>query len=116
MSPLELLSGSHTLHLFGLTIALGPKGLAAVAGWLLFAGGALNALRQSASGRRFHTLPPLAGAGLTLAAITAGLGLLLMESYPTFARVFCFPYALLAIAVAILGRALQAGGRPIGEE
>jgi hypothetical protein len=48
--------------------------------------------------------------------MSAGLGLLLNESYPGFTRVFCFPYALLALAVAVLGHALQAGGRPIGGE
>ena len=55
-------------------------------------------------------------AGITLAAMSAGLGLLLGESYPDFARIFCFPYALLALAVAVLSRALHAGGRPIGGE
>jgi hypothetical protein len=116
MSPLEFLSGPHTVQLFGHTLSLGPNGLAAVLGWMLFAAGALNAVRQHVNGARFGTLPPLAGAGTTLAALSAGLGLLLMDSYPTFARVFCLPYALLALVVAILGRALQAGGRPIGEE
>ena len=48
--------------------------------------------------------------------MSAGLGLLLGDSYPTFARNFCFPYALLAFAAAVLGHALQAGGRPIGGE
>ena len=116
MSPLEFLSGSHTVHLFGHSLSLGPHGLAAVAGWMLFAAGALNAARQHVNGQRFGTLPPLVGAGATLAALAAGLGLLLMDSYPSFARTFCLPYALLAVAVAIFGRALQAGGRPIGEE
>ena len=116
MSPISLLTGAHTIHLFGLTLALGPNGLAAVLGWVLFGAGALNAVRQRVNGARFGSLPPLAGAGTTLAALSAGLGLLLMESYPTFARVFCLPYALLAVAVAIFGRAMQAGGRPIGEE
>ena len=48
--------------------------------------------------------------------MSAGLGLLLNESYPSFARIFCFPYALLALGVAVLGHALQAGGRPLGGE
>jgi hypothetical protein len=116
MPLLQFLSGSHTVHLFGLSLSLGPNGLAAVVGWLLFGAGAYRAVREHVTGARFGTLPPLVGAGTTLAALTAGLGLLLMDSYPTFARLFCLPYALLAIAVAILGRALQAGGRPIGEE
>jgi len=74
------------------------------------------AVRERVTGKRFGMLPPLVGAGVTLAAMSAGLGLVLGESYPTFARVFCFPYALLALAVAVLGRALHAGGRPIGGE
>jgi hypothetical protein len=116
MSPLDLFAGSHTVHLFGHSLSLGPSGIAAIIGWALFATGALNAARQHVAGGRFGSLPPLAGAGVTLAAISAGLGLLLMDSYPTFARTFCLPYALLAVAVAIVGRAMQAGGRPIGEE
>jgi hypothetical protein len=116
MSPLELLSASHTVHLAGVTLVLDARLAAAVAGWLLFAGGALTALRRRTGGVRQRKLSPMVGAGATLAAISAGLGLLLMESYPAFARIFCFPYALLALAAAIFGRALQAGGRPIGEE
>jgi hypothetical protein len=116
MSPIELFSGSYSVPLFGMTLSFGPHGLAAVIGWALFASGALFAVRERVTGKRFGTLPPLVGAGATLAAIAAGLGLLLGESYPTFAREFCFPYALLALAVTVLGRALQAGGRPIGGE
>jgi hypothetical protein len=48
--------------------------------------------------------------------MSAGLGFLLAERDPTFAREFCFPYALLALAATVLGRALQAGGRPLGGE
>jgi hypothetical protein len=116
MSPIEFASGSHTIQLFGMTLSLGPSGIAASIGWVLFACGALVAVRERVTGKRFVTLPPLVGAAATLAAMSAGLGLLLMESYPTFARVFCFPYALLALAVAVLGHALQAGGRPLGGE
>ena len=116
MSFLDLASGSHTVHLFGLTLSFGPSGVAAVAGWALFACGAFCAVRERVTGKRIGALPPLVGAGTTLAAMSAGLGLLLGESYPDFARVFCFPYALLALAVAVLGRAMQAGGRPIGGE
>ena len=116
MSPIEFFSGSHTIQLFGITLSFGPSGIAALIGWALFACGAYVAVRERVTGRRFGALPPLVGAGATLAAMSAGLGLLLNESYPTFARVFCFPYALLAIAVAVLGHALQAGGRPIGGE
>ena len=116
MSPIELLSGSHSISLFGLRLSFGPSGIAAVIGWALFACGALVAVRERVTGKRFGTLPPLVGAGATLAAMSAGLGLLLGESYPSFARVFCFPYALLALAVTVLGHALQAGGRPIGGE
>jgi hypothetical protein len=116
MSLLEFASGSHSVHLFGMTLSFGPSGVAAVAGWTLFACGAFVAVRERVTGKRFGTLPPLVGAGATLAAMSAGLGLLLGESYPAFARVFCFPYALLALAVAVLGRALQAGGRPLGGE
>ena len=116
MSPLEFASGSHTIHLFGMTLSFGPSGIAAVMGWVLFACGARVAVRERVRGTRFGTRPPLVGAGATLAAMSAGLGLLLNESYPSFARIFCFPYALLALGVAVLGHALQAGGRPLGGE
>ncbi|MEO8562076.1 MAG: hypothetical protein ABI601_08385 [bacterium] len=116
MPALELLNGSHTLTLFGLTISLGPVGAVAVLGWLLFGAGALLAVRERVTGTRPASLPPLVSAGCTLATMSAGLGLLLFESYPTFAQEFCFPYALLALAVAVVGHALQAGGSPIGEE
>ena len=116
MSLLEFASGSHSITLLGMTLSFGPSGVAAVIGWALFATGAYVAVRERVTGKRFGMLPPLVGAGVTLAAMSAGLGLLLGESYPTFARIFCFPYALLALAVAVLGRALHAGGRPIGGE
>ena len=116
MSPLEFLSGSHTIGLFGMTLSFGPRGIATVIGWALFACGAYVAVRERVTGKPFGTLPPLVGAGATLAAMSAGLGLLLGESYPTFAREFCFPYALLALAATVLGHALQSGGRPIGGE
>jgi hypothetical protein len=116
MSPIEFLTGSHSVHLFGISFSLGPGGIATVLGWALFACGAFVAVRERVTGKRFGTLPPLVGAGATLAAISAGLGFLLGESYPTFAREFCFPYALLALAATVLGHALQAGGRPIGGE
>lgn len=116
MSPLDFASGSHTMTLFGRTLALGPIGIAAMIGWALFAAGAFCAVRERVTGKRIAMLPPLVGAGATLAAMSAGLGLLLGESYPTFAREFCFPYALLALAATVLGHALRAGGRPIGGE
>jgi len=116
MSLTDLVSGSHAVSLFGFTVSFGPSGIAATIGWLLFASGAFFAVRERITGKRSASLPPLVGAGATLAAMSAGLGLLLGESYPTFARTFCFPYALLALAVAVLGHALQAGGRPIGGE
>ena len=116
MSLLEFASGSHSIRLLGITLSFGPSGVAAVIGWALFATGAYVAVRERVTGKRFGMLPPLVGAGTTLAAMAAGLGLLLGESYPTFAREFCFPYALLALAATVLGRALQSGGRPIGGE
>jgi hypothetical protein len=116
MAPLDLLSGPHTAHVFGYTLALGPNGLSAVVGWALFAAGAFFAVRERITGKAVGAMSPLVAAGITLAAMSAGLGLLLAESYPDFARIFCFPYALLAVAVAVLGRALHAGGRPIGGE
>lgn len=116
MPSLELLTGSHTVHLFGLTLSLGPSGLVAIVGWMMFAAGALLAVRERLTGARIGSLPPLVSAGATLGAMSAGLGLLLLESYPTFAREFCLPYALLAFVAAVLGHALQAGGSPIGEE
>ena len=116
MSPIEFLSGSHSIDMLGMTLSFGPSGIAAVIGWALFACGALVAVRERVTGKRLGALPPLVGAGATLAAMSTGLGLLLGESYPTFAREFCFPYALLALAVTVLGHALQAGGRPIGGE
>jgi hypothetical protein len=116
MSLLDLISGSHTLRAFGFTLSLGPSGMAAIVGWALFGAGAFFAVRERVTGRTLASLPPLVGAGATLAAMSAGLGLLLGESYPDFARLFCFPYALLALAVTVLGRALQAGGRPLGGE
>ena len=116
MSPIEFLTGSHSIQLFGITFSFGPGGIATLLGWALFACGAFVAVRERVTGKRFGTLPPLVGAGATLAAISAGLGFLLGESYPTFAREFCFPYALLALAATVLGHALQAGGRPIGGE
>jgi hypothetical protein len=112
----ELASGSYSVELFGITLSLGPRGVAAVFGWALFAAGAFCAVRERVTGRRISALSPMVGAGAALAAMSAGLGLLLGESYPTFARNFCFPYALLAFAAAVLGHALQAGGRPIGGE
>ena len=116
MSLTDLVSGSHSVSLLGFTISLGSSGLAAIVGWLLFASGAFFAVRERVMGKRSASLPPLVGAGATLAAMSAGLGLLLAESYPSFARTFCFPYALLALAVTVLGHALQAGGRPLGGE
>jgi hypothetical protein len=116
MSPLDLLAGEHSLHVLGHTLSLGPSGLAAVLGWALFGAGALAAVRERDTGRRLGALPPLAAAAVTLAAMSAGLGLLLGDSYPSFARNFCFPYALLALAAAVLARALHAGGRPLGGE
>jgi hypothetical protein len=104
MSPIDVLAGAHTVHLFGYTLALGPNGASAVVGWVLFAAGALFAVRERMTGKSLAVLSPLVGAGITLAAMSAGLGLLLGESYPDFAR------------VAVLGRALHAGGRPIGGE
>lgn len=116
MSLLDLIAGPHTLRLFGYALSLGPNGVAAIIGWALFAFGAYFAVRERVSGTPVAALPPLVSAGVTLAAMSAGLGLLLGESFPAFARTFCFPYALLALAVAVFGRALQAGGRPLGEE
>jgi len=116
MALLDLLGGPHSIRLFGYTLALGPSGVSAVIGWTLFAAGAFFAVRERMTGKALGALSPLVAAAITLAAMSAGLGLLLGESYPDFARVFCFPYALLALAVAVLGRALHAGGRPIGEE
>jgi hypothetical protein len=116
MSPLDFLSGSHTVHLLGLSLVVDARLVATVAGWLLFAGGALSAVRQRVNGKGASTISPMVGAGATLAAMSAGLGLLLMDGYPSFARTFCFPYALLALAATIVGRAMQAGGRAIGEE
>lgn len=111
-----MFSGSPTVHLFGVTLSLGPAGAAAVVGWVLFAIGALLAVHRRVSGREILGAPSLVGAGVTLALMSGGLGLLLGESYPTFARMFCLPYALLALAGAIFGHAMQAAGRPIGEE
>ena len=116
MSLPEFVSGSHVLRVFGFTLSLGPNGVGTIIGWTLFAAGAYFAVRERVTGKTMGALPPLVAAGATLAAMSAGLGLLLGESYPTFARTFCFPYALLALAVAVLGRALQAGGRPLGGE
>jgi hypothetical protein len=116
MPLLDFATGSHSITLLGHTLSFGPAGVAAVIGWALFSCGAFFAVRERVTGRRIGPLPPLVGAGATLAAMSAGLGLLLGESYPTFAREFCFPYALLALAATVLGHALRAGGRPIGEE
>ena len=116
MAPIDILSGSHNIRLLGMTLSFGPSGLATVIGWALFACGAFFAVRERVTGKRLGSLPPLVGAGATLAAMSAGLGFLLAESYPTFAREFCFPYALLALAATVVGRALQAGGRPLGGE
>lgn len=116
MAPLDVVAGPHTVHLFGYTLSLGPSGASAAIGWLLFAAGAFFAVRERVMGKSLGTLSPLVAASVTLAAMSAGLGLLLDESYPDFARTFCFPYALLALAAAVLGRALHAGGRPIGGE
>jgi hypothetical protein len=116
MPSIDLLSGSHTVHLFGLTLSLGPSGIVAIIGWVMFASGAYLAVRERLTGARIGSLPPLVSAGATLGVMSAGLGLLLLDSYPTFARSFCLPYALLAFAAAVLGHALQAGGSPIGGE
>ena len=116
MPFLDLFAGSHSVRLFGHTLALGPSGASTAIGWVLFAAGAFFAVRERVTGKSIGALAPLVAAAITLAAMSAGLGLLLGESYPDFARVFCFPYALLALAVAVLGRALHAGGRPIGGE
>jgi hypothetical protein len=116
MPILDFASGAHTVRLLGHTVSFGPSGLAAMVGWALFACGAFCAVRERVTGKRIGALPPLVSASTTLAAMSAGLGLLLADSYPEFARVFCLPYALLALAVAVLGRAMQAGGRPIGGE
>jgi hypothetical protein len=116
MSLLDLLAGEHSFPVLGYTLALGPSGLAAVLGWTLFGAGAFAAVHERVTGRRLGALPPLSAAGVTLAARSAGLGLLLGDSYPAFARDFCFPYALLALAAAVLAGALHAGGRPLGGE
>ena len=113
MSLLDLVHDTHTVRLFGHAVTLG---VGAVLGWALFGSGAFVAVRERVTGKRIGVMPPLSSAATTLAAMSAGLGLLLAESYPTFAREFCFPYALLALAVAVLGRALQVGGRPLGGE
>src|SRR4051812_2661220 len=97
MSLLEFASSSHSVKLLGVTLTFGPSGIAALIGWALFAAGAFCAVRERVTGKRIGTLPPLVGAAATLAAMSAGLGLLLGETYPAFARVFCFPYALLAL-------------------
>jgi hypothetical protein len=116
MPFLDFASRSHSVHLFGLTLSFGPSGIATMIGWALFATGAYCAVRERVTGKRLGTLAPLVGAATTLAAMSAGLGLVLSDGYPEFARIFCFPYALLALAVAVLGHALQAGGRPLGGE
>jgi hypothetical protein len=116
MALLDLVSGSHTVHVLGLTFSFGPGVVAAAIGWVLFASGAFFAVRERVTGRRVGAMPPLVAAAATLAAMSAGLGLVLGETYPSFARVFCFPYALIALAVAVVGGALHAGGRPIGGE
>jgi hypothetical protein len=116
MPFLEFASGPFSVELFGITLAFGAREIAAVLGWALFACGAFFAVRERVTGKGIGSLAPLVGAGAALAAMSAGLGLLLGESYPAFARNFCFPYALLALAAAVLGHALQAGGRPIGGE
>src|SRR5439155_27305436 len=112
MAHFDLLAGPHSIQLFGYTLALGPNGSSAIVGWALFAAGAFLAVRERITGQSIRALSPLVAAAIILAAMSAGLGLLLGESYPDFARVFCFPYALLALAVAVLGKALHAGGRP----
>jgi len=116
MPTLDFLSGSHSVQLFGHTVALGPSGVLAVIGWALFAAGAFFAVRERLTGATIGALPPMVSAGVTLGAMSGGLGLLLWDVYPTFAREFCLPYALLALAAAVLGHALQAGRSPIGEE
>jgi len=116
MPFLDFTSASYSVELFGITLAVGASALAKAIGWVLFAAGAFCAVRERVTGKRLGTLAPLVGAGATLAVMSAGLGLVLGDSYPDFARNFCFPYALLAFAAAVLGHALQAGGRPIGEE
>jgi hypothetical protein len=116
MALLDLVTDSHTIRIFGHVVTLGPTTLAAALGWALFASGAFVAVRERVTGKRLSIMTPLSSAGVTLAAMSTGLGLLLAESYPTFAREFCFPYALLALAVAVIGRALQVGGRPLGGE
>jgi hypothetical protein len=116
MPLLDSIAAPHTLRLFGVALSLGPNVLASLIGWVLFGTGALLAVRERMGAARAARLSPLVSAALTLAAISAGLGLLLADGYPTFTRIFCFPYALLALAVAVFGRALQAGERPLGEE
>jgi hypothetical protein len=116
MPLFEIISAPRTVHLFGLALSLGPNALPSLVGWVLFATGALLAVRERMGGTRMVLLSPLVSAALTLAAMSAGLGLLLADGYPTFARIFCLPYALLALAVAVFGRALQAGERPLSEE
>jgi hypothetical protein len=117
MRTLEFFTSPHSFHLLGLTVSLGPNGLLTAIGWALFATGTLMAVRERVTGVAAPLLlPPLVSAALTLATMSAGLGLLLNESYPSFARVFCFPYALLALAVAVLGHAMRAGERPVDEK
>lgn len=116
MPPLSVLSGMHTIELFGHSLVVGPAGLMAVAGWLLFASGALLAVRERTHGAAIPSAPPMVMAAIALAAMSGGLGLLLSESYPSFARNFCLPYAVLALAATIVALAVHSASRRTGEE
>lgn len=111
MAPSSIFTDLHVIQLLGRTFSVGPSQLLFVAGWLLFAGGAFVAAHERAHGRSIFRAPPIVSASLTLAAMSAGLGLLLADVYPSFVRWFCLPYAALAVGASVLGWAMHSATR-----
>jgi uncharacterized membrane protein HdeD (DUF308 family) len=115
MSTFEIIAGILAIPLTLVPPALGTPTLGVVLGWLLFAGGSLAAVRN-ASPRRAGRVHRIAGSSMRLAAISAGLGLVLGPVYPDFALSFCIPYTGLALAAAVVGHAAGAAHAPASEE
>lgn len=102
MPHIVVSAGALFLEAGPLSLPLGPASSLGALGWMLFLLGAASASRELRRGI-VAGVPPVVSAASTLAAMSAGLGLLTQDALPTVSRWFFLPYALLASVAALVG-------------